>query len=124
MVFNSTSFLAFFLVVYLGYRAWIQTSNSAPSLSQLVYLVGTYATVGAIAERASWGFSLGRKTMGIYLLHAPYVLWCAAALVMLVSPAESIVTVLCVTAMTVLASWELTNLARKTELGRVTLGDL
>ena len=109
--------------VVLSFGIWSQVSNAAPSLSQLIYLVGTYATVFAIAERTSWGFSLGKDTMGIYLLHAPYVLWCAAAFVMLVLPAESVVTVLCVTAVTVLASWGLTNLARKTQIGRVMLGD-
>lgn len=107
----------------LSFGIWGLSSNAAPSLSQLIYLIGTYATVCAIAEGTTWDFSLGKDTMGIYLLHAPYVLWLAAALVMLVLPAESVVTALCVTAMTVLVSWELTNLARKTEIGRVTLGD-
>jgi len=110
--------------VVLSFGIWSQISNAASSLSQLIYLVGTYATVGAIAERASWGFSLGRDTMGIYLLHAPYVLWVAAAFFMHVFPADSVVTVLCVTAVTLLVSWGLTNLARKTQWGRVMLGDL
>jgi surface polysaccharide O-acyltransferase-like enzyme len=108
--------------VVLSFGIWSQTSNAAFSLSQLIYLVGAYATVCAIAERTSWGFSLGKDTMGIYLFHAPYVLWLAAAFVMLVLPAESVVTVLCVTAVTALASWGLTNIARRTQAGRVMLG--
>jgi surface polysaccharide O-acyltransferase-like enzyme len=106
----------------LSFGIWSQASNAFPSLSQLIYLVGTYATVCAIADRTSWGFSLGKDTMGIYLLHAPYVLWLAAASVMLVLPAESVVTVLCVAAVAVLASWGLTNIARKTQIGRVMFG--
>jgi fucose 4-O-acetylase-like acetyltransferase len=109
--------------VVLSFGIWSQISNVAPSWSQLIYLMGTYATVFAITERTSWGFSLGKDTMGIYLLHAPYVLWLAAAIAMLVLPAESVVTVLCVTAATVLASWGITHLARKTQIGRVLLGD-
>lgn len=108
----------------LSFGIWSQTSNAAPLLSQLVYLVGTYATVGAIAERTSWGFSLGKDTMGIYLLHAPYVLWSAAALVTLILPAESVVKVLCVATVAVFASWGLTIIVRKTPIGRVILGDL
>lgn len=107
----------------LAFGIWSQTSNAVFSLCQLIYLVGTYATVCAIAVRTSWGFSLGKDTMGIYLLHAPYMLWLAATLVMFVLPAESVVTVLCVAVVAVLASWGLANIARKTLIGRVMLGE-
>ena len=108
--------------VVLSFGIWNQVSHASPYLIQLIYIVGTYATVFAIAERTRWSFSLGKETMGIYLIHAPYVLWCAAAFVMLVLPAESVVTLLCVTTVTVLASWGLTNIARKTQIWRVMLG--
>jgi len=107
----------------LSFGIWSLTSTHIPVLSQLIYLLGTYATVSGIAERTSWGFSLGKETMGIYLLHAPYVLWSATALVGLMVPAESVVKVLCVATVAVLGSWGLTNIVRKTPVGRVILGD-
>jgi peptidoglycan/LPS O-acetylase OafA/YrhL len=109
------------VVLGLGIE-WSQFSHAAPFLIQLLCLVGIYWIVSVSAELKNWNCYLGNATMGIYLMHAPYILWCAAFFTMLVLPEKSVVTFLCVTALTVLASWMLTNIAQKTQFGRAIFG--
>lgn len=108
------------LVVTAG--LWSTAPRSLSFITQLFYLVGSYAVVLAVAERKKWGFSMGHDTMGIYLLHAPYVVWAVAAVLMRVRPSDEVSTMLLLTALTVLFSWLLTRLMAKTAIGRFMLG--
>jgi surface polysaccharide O-acyltransferase-like enzyme len=110
--------------ICLGVTAglWGTAPRSLSFLTQLFYLVGSYAMVLAVAERTNWGFSMGNDTMGIYLLHAPYVIWAVAAVLTCVRPPDEVSTMLSLTALTVLLSWLLTRLMGMNMIGRFMLG--
>lgn len=111
------------LCLLISFSAALLLHRLALPLTQLIYLVGSYAMIVALTKRTEWGFALGRDTMGIYLLHAPYVLWAVATFVALVLPTRSVSTFLCVTVAAVLVSWGITRLVRMTVIGRVLLGE-
>lgn len=101
---------------------WGTVPKSLAFLSQLFYLLGSYAVVLAVAERTKWKFSMANDTMGIYLLHAPYVIWGSAAVLTLVCPPDQVSTMLLITAATVLLSWLLARTMRMNTMGRLMLG--
>ncbi len=110
--------------ICLGVTAclWGNVPKSLSFLTQLFYLVGNYAMVLAVSERTKWKFSMGNNTMGVYLLHAPYVLWAVAAVVTRMCPPDQVSTMLLITAMTVLLSWLLTRLMGMNAIGRLMIG--
>lgn len=108
------------LIVSLG--IWSLLPRVSPFLSQLIYLTGSYATVFAIATRTRWGFSLGKDTMGIYLLHAPIVLWGVTALVSRYIASGQVLVFVVTTCLTVLFSWLGSRLMSKSRIGRLFLG--
>jgi len=103
---------------------WMTAPKSLSFLTQLFYLLGTYALIAGVAGRTKWEFSLGRDTMGIYLLHAPYVLWAVVAAVSWARPMNEMAAVVLAILLSLLLSWGLTRLIRASGVGRIMLGQL
>ena len=101
---------------------WGNAPRSLFFLIQLSYLVGSYAMVLAVAEQTKWVFSMGNDTLGIYLLHAPYIIWAVTALLAELRLTDQVGTVLLVVTLTVLLSRLLTKLMGMTVIGRLMLG--
>lgn len=91
-------------------------------ISQLFYLIGTYVTLLLITERTSWSFSMGKDTMGIYLLHAPIVVWAVAAVVTRIVAPGQVLAFAILTFLTILVSWSGSRLLGKCAVGRLLLG--
>ena len=90
---------------------------------QMSYIGTIYFFLQISAERFARVFSaLGRETMGIYILHAPIIVWIVAACVERVFPFGSLPMFVLTTGLTVAISWGITRLLNRTRLGGVVLG--
>lgn len=114
------SLLLVCLVTTFGLR-YVSIANTG-MLTQVMYLLAWYVGLLAITRRASWTFSLGKETMGVYLLHSPIVVWVAATLALRIIPWSQIVSFGAATGLTILVSWQFSKLMGKHRIGRVMLG--
>ena len=89
---------------------------------QMFYLVSTYMALLFITDRTRWSFSMGMDSMGIYLLHAPIVLWGVAAIVTRIVAPGQVLAFGITTCVTVLVSWFGAWLMNKSRVGRLLLG--
>jgi peptidoglycan/LPS O-acetylase OafA/YrhL len=114
--------LVFCIVGAIGSR--LLSPANALYVSQAFYLVSACITLLLITERTNWSFSMGRDTMGIYLLHAPVIVWGVATIVTALLPAVSLVAFGVTTCASVLVSWFVTRLMERSSGGRLLLGQL
>jgi surface polysaccharide O-acyltransferase-like enzyme len=106
----------------LAAAGWWFLPASSLFIVQLLYLVGTYATLLSLTDVTRWRFTMGRDTMGIYLLHSPYVLWVVVSMLLTFAPASPVGTFLVATATASAISWGITRMIAKHPMGRVILG--
>jgi hypothetical protein len=91
-------------------------------ISQVFYLAAACIALLLITDRTRWSFSIGQDTMGIYLLHAPLVVWGVTALVTTVLGHASIMAFVVATCMSALFSWLGARLMSRSPGGRLVLG--
>lgn len=114
--------LVFCIVGAIGFR---QLSPAhVPYVSQAFYLASACIALLLITDRTNWSFSMGRDTMGIYLLHAPVIVWGVATIVTALIPGFPLVAFGVTTCASVLISWFVTRLMGRSSGGRLLLGQL
>jgi peptidoglycan/LPS O-acetylase OafA/YrhL len=91
-------------------------------ISQVFYLTAAGIIILLITDRTSWSFSLGQDSMGIYLLHAPLIVWGASAMVTTFLAPTSIMAFAVATCVSVLFSWLGSRLMSRSSGGRLLLG--
>lgn len=114
--------LVFCIVGAIGSR--LLSPAHVPYVSQAFYLASACITLLLITDRTSWSFSMGRDTMGIYLLHAPLGVWGMATIVTTLLPPAPLVAFGITTCASVLVSWFVTRLMGRSSGGRLLLGQL
>jgi hypothetical protein len=101
---------------------WYVLLPASSFLVQLVYLVGIYGVLLRITVASSWKFTMGYDTMGIYLLHAPYVVWIVVAGLASLVPTNHVGVVVIASIATAIISWGITKVLGKYLFGRLLLG--
>jgi len=89
---------------------------------QFSYLIAIYAALLLVSDLTGWSFSIGRDSMGIYLLHTPLIVWMAAELVNRIVPSGQAGALALATCVTVLASWYAAKTMSKSVVGRLLMG--
>lgn len=105
----------------IGLRFLIIPANLG-IIVQISYLVAIYTAIMFVADRTDWSFSMGKDTMGIYVLHAPLALWFVTEIVLRFLPPGQMVSFAIATCLTVLVSWYAARVMSKRRLGRLLLG--
>ncbi len=106
----------------LATLGWVMLSPASSFLVQLVYLVGIYGALLKIAAATSWKFTMGHDTMGIYLLHAPYVVWIVIAVLSNLIPTNHLGVVVVASLSTAAISWGISRMLSTYSFGRLLLG--
>jgi fucose 4-O-acetylase-like acetyltransferase len=106
----------------LATLGWFVLSPTSSFLVQLTYLVGMYGALLKITAVTSWKFTMGYDTMGIYLLHAPYVVWIVVAVLSSLAPTNHLGVVVVASISTAAISWGISRVLGKYSFGRLLLG--
>lgn len=101
---------------------WFVLSPSGSFLVQLVYLVGIYGVLLQVTAATSWKFTMGSDTMGMYLLHAPYVVWIVVAVLSSLVSTNHLGVVVVASLSTAAISWGISRVLGKYSFGRLLLG--
>lgn len=112
--------LAFCIVGAIGSR--LLFFAHWPYVSQAFYLAAACMILLLITDRTSWSFSMGKDTMGIYLLHAPLIVWGTATIATRLLPPAPIVAFGVTTCASVLVSWFVARLMGRSSGGQLLLG--
>lgn len=108
----------------LATLGWFVLSPASSFLVQLVYLVGMYGVLLKMAAATGWKFTMGYDTMGIYLLHAPYVVWIVVAVLSGLAPPNHLGVFVVASIATVALSWGVAKVLGKYSFGRSLLGQV
>ena len=106
----------------LATLGWSVLPPASSFLVQLVYLVGIYGALLKITAVTSWKFTMGYDTMGMYLLHAPYVVWIVVAVLSSLVPTNHLGVVVVASIATAAISWGISRVLGKYSAGRLLLG--
>jgi peptidoglycan/LPS O-acetylase OafA/YrhL len=91
-------------------------------LLQMSYVVTLYLAMQIIVNRTGWSFAMGKQTMGIYLLHAPLVVWIAAEIANRLVPSGPVLKFVVATCLTILVSWQCSKLISRSRVGQLMFG--
>jgi hypothetical protein len=102
--------------------AKFMTPTNMQFIGQAFYLLAACLVLLLITDKTDWSFSMGRDTMGIYLVHAPLIVWGAAVSVSTLLAPFPVTAFVATTVLSVLLSWVAARLMSHTWVGRILLG--
>lgn len=91
-------------------------------VSQIFYLLAACLMLLWVTDKTRWSFSLGEDTMGIYLLHAPYVVWGVTMMVLAIGSPFPLIALVFSTGVSVILSWIGARWMSRCAAGRLLLG--
>jgi fucose 4-O-acetylase-like acetyltransferase len=96
--------------------------DSLVFVSQIFYLLAACLMLLWVTDKTRWSFSLGKDTMGIYLLHAPYVVWGVTMMVAAMFSPSPLIALVYSTGVSVVVSWVGARWMSQCVAGRLLLG--
>jgi fucose 4-O-acetylase-like acetyltransferase len=96
--------------------------DSLVFVSQIFYLLAACLMLLWVTDKTRWSFSLGEDTMGIYLLHAPYVVWGVTMMVAAICSPFPLIALVFSTGVSVVLSWIGARWMSRCAAGRLLFG--
>jgi fucose 4-O-acetylase-like acetyltransferase len=114
----------FVVCVGMAVGAWVWPVTHVGWLGQIAYLTAACIALLLITDHTTWSFALGRDSMGVYLLHAPFIIWGTSLAVTTVLSSSPLIAFTLITFASVVVSWLAARWLSLTAGGRFMLGQI